>query len=44
MDFALTRELQAAGLEEDDVFFKPCDMDLMLARIRHRLKQTGAET
>jgi two-component system, OmpR family, response regulator len=44
MDFTLTRELRAAGLEEDDVFFKPCDMDLMLARIRRRLEQTGAGT
>ncbi len=41
MDFALTKDLLACGLTEDDVFFKPCDMALMLARIRHILKLPG---
>jgi len=41
MDFALTKELLACGLTEADVFFKPCDMALMLRRIRHILKLPG---
>lgn len=42
MDFALNRDLEDIGLEDADVFFKPCDMDQMLTRIRHRLNSTGA--
>ncbi|MBI5520899.1 MAG: response regulator [Desulfovibrio sp.] len=42
MDFSLNRELEAIGLEEADIFFKPCDMEQMLARIRHRLNSNGA--
>lgn len=44
MDFALTQELQASGLTENDVFFKPCDMDQMLTRIRIILQLPGAGT
>lgn len=42
VDFSLGRELLVGGLEKDDVFYKPCDMARMLARIRHRLAQPGA--
>ncbi|MDP2848533.1 MAG: response regulator [Humidesulfovibrio sp.] len=41
MDFTLTKELRESGLTEDDVFFKPCNMDEMLARIRQILKLPG---
>ncbi|MGE4262941.1 MAG: response regulator [Desulfovibrio sp.] len=43
MDFTLTKELRDCGLTEADVFFKPCDMDLMLERIRSLLHLPGAE-
>lgn len=41
MDFSLTKELLGCGLTEADVFFKPCDMSLMLARIRQLLNLPG---
>lgn len=41
MDFSLTKELLGCGLTKDDVFFKPCDMGLMLARIRQVLNMPG---
>lgn len=44
VDFSLGRELLVGGMEEDDVFFKPCDMAQMLERIRYRLAQPGAQT
>lgn len=44
MDFALNQELYASGLAEKDVFFKPCDMDQMLTRIREVLNLPGEGT
>jgi len=44
MDFALTKELLKCGLTETDVFFKPCDMEQMLSRIRHLLQLPGEGT
>lgn len=44
MDFALTKELLGCGLTEADVFFKPCDMALMLSRIQHLLQLPGEGT
>jgi len=44
MDFTLTKELLDCGLTEADVFFKPCDMALMLSRIQHLLLQPGEGT
>ena len=41
MDFSLTKELLGCGLTEADVFFKPCDMSLMLTRIRQLLNLPG---
>ncbi|MHC1752440.1 response regulator [Humidesulfovibrio sp.] len=41
MDFSLTKQLLGCGLTEADVFFKPCDMGLMLARIRQLLNLPG---
>ena len=41
MDFSLTKQLLGCGLTEADVFFKPCDMSLMLARIRQLLNLPG---
>ncbi len=43
MDFALTPELTARGLGEEDVYFKPCDMALMLKRIQSLLNLPGDE-
>lgn len=44
MDFMLTKELLGYGLTEADVFLKPCDMALMLARIQHLLSLPGEGT
>lgn len=42
VDFGAAGELEALGLSGEDIFFKPCDMEKMLARIRHILHPTGA--
>jgi len=41
MDCSLTKELQDCGLTQDDIFFKPCDMAVMLSRIRQLLHLPG---
>ncbi len=40
-EFTLSQALLARGLGEADVFHKPCDMSLMLARIRLKLATAG---
>lgn len=37
LDMALTPELAALGLVQEDIFHKPADVNAMLARIRARL-------
>jgi len=41
MDFSLDDSMGAAGLSDRDVFHKPCDMTVMLARIRELLQLPG---
>lgn len=41
VDFILTEQLLAAGVREDDVFFKPCDIKEMHERICQILKLPG---
>lgn len=42
MDFSLDESLSSAGLNDRDVFLKPCDMAAMLSRIRELLELPGA--
>jgi two-component system, OmpR family, response regulator len=39
VDLMLSEHLRAAGLSDQDVFFKPCGMDLILTRIRELLAE-----
>ena len=42
VDLIVSEHLRAAGLSERDVFFKPCGMDLILARARELLAELAA--
>jgi len=42
LDSFLPEELALMGLTQRDVFLKPCDMELLLARIRELLAASGA--
>ena len=41
MDMVLSDELRGLGVSEEDVFLKPADMDLLLARIREVATEGG---
>jgi DNA-binding response OmpR family regulator len=39
VDLQISEQLHAVGISERDVFFKPCGMDLILARVRELLTE-----
>ncbi len=43
VDLLVSEQLRSVGIFERDVFFKPCGMDLILARVRELLTELAAD-